>query len=196
MICYDIMGSDCHHHPTIQPSMQIAVGSLNPVKIKAVQTAFSRQWSPVEVRGVAVPTGVSAMPMNDAECIAGARNRAISAQRLQDADFGVGLEGGVNLEPHGLMLLGWVVIVHRDGREGIACTAKIPLPESIAQQVLAGSELGPLMDTILHDTNTRQKGGAAGALSAGLVTRHDKFALAVAYALSPFVAPHLYHYKL
>ena len=173
--------------------MQIAVGSKNPVKVAAVKAAFSRHWSDVDVEGYSVPTGVSAMPMSDQECVDGARNRA---QAVLDANptamFGVGLEGGVNQEAYGLMLLGWVVIRHRDGREGISCSAKIPLPTAIANRVLAGEELGPVMDEILQETNTAKKGGASGALSAGLVLRQDKFTMAVAYALSPFVAPHFY----
>lgn len=177
--------------------MLIAVGSQNPVKIRAVRETFDAAtarvgWPAATVRGVAVPSGVSAMPLSDAECISGARQRAIAALAAVDATFGIGLEGGVNPEPAGLMLLGWVVAVHRDGREGVACTAKTPLPAAIAGRVLAGEELGPLMDELLGAHNTRQKGGAAAALSAGLVRRQAKFAMAVAYALGPFLAPGLY----
>lgn len=172
--------------------MLITVGSLNPIKIAAAQVAFSRQWPDCVVNGIAVETGVSEMPMSDAECIAGARNRALAALKLGGGTFGVGLEGGVNPEPSGLMLLGWVVIAHRDGREGIACTAKIPLPTWLANRVLAGEQLGSVMDEVLQMQNTAQHGGAAGALSNGLVTRQDKFSMAVAYALASFVSPQFY----
>ena len=172
--------------------MKVAVGSQNPVKVAAVKAAFSHQWPECEVVGVSVDTGVSEMPMSDAECIAGARNRAHAVLDAQDVDYGVGLEGGVNQEPVGLMLLGWVVIVHRDGREGVACSAKIPLPDAIANRVLAGEELGPVMDDILQEQHSAKKGGASGALSNGLVPRRAKFEMAVAYALSPFVAPQFY----
>ncbi len=172
--------------------MRIAVGSKNPVKVAAVKAAFSRQWPECEVVGVSVDTGVSEMPMSDAECIDGARNRAQAALVQADAEFGVGLEGGVNHESAGLMLLGWVVIVRRDGAEGVACSAKIPLPPAIADRVMDGEELGPVMDDILQETGTAKRGGASGALSNNLVLRQDKFAMAVAYALSPFVAPQFY----
>lgn len=183
MNCYDEVMS-------VAPS--IAVGSLNPVKIKAVRGSFTRPWPNATVDGVDVETGVSAMPMSDAECLKGARNRAVLAREQADSDYGVGLEGGVNQEPSGLMLLGWVVIVHRDGRESVACTTKIPLPKMLAERVLAGEELGPVMDDILNATGTAKKGGASGALTAGLVMRQDKFEMAVAYALGPFVAPQFY----
>ena len=172
--------------------LNIAVGSMNPVKINAVKGAFTRAWSDAVVTGSAVETGVSAMPMSDQECLTGARNRARLARESADADFGVGLEGGVNPEPTGLMLLGWVVIVHRDGRESVSCTSKIPLPLSLAQRILAGEELGPVMDEVLKTTGTAKKGGASGALTDGLVMRQDKFEMAGAYALGPFVAPQFY----
>lgn len=173
--------------------MLVVVGSQNPVKVGAVRLAFDRVWEDCVVFGRSVPTGVSAMPMSDQECIDGARNRALAVlNATPEADFGVGLEGGVNAESAGLMLLGWVVICHRDGREGIACSAKIPLPTQIANRVLAGEELGPVMDDLLQEAHTAQKGGASGALSGGLVQRQDKFEMAVAYALAPFLAPHFY----
>jgi len=170
----------------------VSVGSLNPVKINAVRGAFTRSWLDASVAGADVDTGVSAMPMSDDECLTGARNRARLARESSDADFGVGLEGGVNQEEAGLMLLGWVVIVHRDGRESVSCTTKIPLPKMLADRVLAGEELGPVMDDVLNATGTAKKGGASGALTAGLVMRQAKFEMAVAYALSPFVAPQFY----
>jgi non-canonical (house-cleaning) NTP pyrophosphatase len=91
-----------------------------------------------------------------------------------------------------LLLVGWVVVVDRNGREGVGGTARLPLPKAIAEQVKAGRELGPLMDEILGEENVKQKGGAVGALTAGLVPRSETFAVAVAYALGPFVAAEFY----
>lgn len=172
--------------------MKIAVGSLNPVKVTAVTDIFLRVWPEAEIVPVSVPSGVSAMPLTDAETLAGARNRAVAARAALDADFGVGLEGGVHPEPFGLALQGWVVVVAGNGREGIGGAARIPLPAYIAQRVQNGEELGHVMDDVLGDHNTKQKGGAVGALTGGLVMRQETFALAVAYALAPFVSPELY----
>ncbi|MDX1615133.1 MAG: inosine/xanthosine triphosphatase [Candidatus Promineifilaceae bacterium] len=174
------------------PSFKIAVGSANPVKVAAVRDAVSRVWPAARLISLAVPSGVGAMPMSDAECLLGARNRARAARAAVEADLGIGLEGGVNAEPSGLMLLGWVAVLAEDGREGVAATARLPLPASIARRIQNGEELGPVMDDVLNEENTRQKGGAVGALTAGLVLRREAFAMAVAYALSPFVAPELH----
>ncbi|MCA9920732.1 MAG: DUF84 family protein, partial [Anaerolineales bacterium] len=87
--------------------MKVAVGSTNPVKVTAVRRTVNRAWPDAEVTAVSVPTGVSEMPMTDAETIAGARNRAIAARDRLSADFGIGLEGGVHPNGVGLILHGW-----------------------------------------------------------------------------------------
>lgn len=173
--------------------MKIAVGSTNPVKVEAVRTMAQRVWPDVEVVSIAVPSGISDMPMSDEEALTGARNRAQAARQAAAADLGVGLEGGVHQEPFGLTLHGWVVISDGNGREGIGGGARLPLPQAIAQRVRDGEELGDVMDDILDDHNVKQKGGAVGALTAGLVMRQETFAVAVAYALSPFIVPELHN---
>lgn len=172
--------------------MKVAVGSNNPVKIEAVRSVVARVWPRAEIIPVRVASGVPAMPMSDADCLAGARNRARAARAVARATLGLGLEGGVNQEPAGLMLLGWVAAVDGQGREGVGGGARLPLPAAIAQRVLGGAELGSVMDELLGQENVKQKGGAVGALTAGLVLRKDTFALAVAYALAPFVSPRFY----
>jgi inosine/xanthosine triphosphatase len=172
--------------------MKVAVGSTNPVKVDAVHRMVARIWPEADVSPIAVSSGVGVMPQNDEETMAGARNRANAARQKANADLGVGLEGGVHPEPLGLVLQGWVVIVDGNGREGVGSTARLPLPPIIARRVLAGEELGPVMDDLLNEHNVKQKGGAVGALTAGLVPRGDTFAIAVAYALAPFVSPEFY----
>lgn len=172
--------------------MNIAVGSTNPVKVKAVRTVIARVWPEAVVWPVDVYSGVREMPQSDDETITGARNRAITARELLGADMGVGLEGGVHQDMRGLFLQGWVVAVDDHGREGVAAAARLPLPPMIARRILAGEELGPVMDDLLNEQNVKQKDGAVGVLTAGLVPRVDAFAMAVAYALAPFVSPQFY----
>ncbi|MEZ4510611.1 MAG: inosine/xanthosine triphosphatase [Chloroflexota bacterium] len=172
--------------------MKIAVGSINPVKVEAVRSVAVKIWPDVVVVPTAVPSGVSEMPMSDTECIVGARNRALAARKTAVADFGVGLEGGVEQEPFGLALVGWVVLIGPAGQEGIGGCPRLLLPTHIAQRVLAGEELGPIMDKLVGQQNVKKKGGAVGTLTNGLVMRHEAFATAVAYAFAPFVTPHFY----
>ncbi len=93
--------------------MKIAVGSTNPVKIAAVRDVTTRVWPEAQIVSIAAESGIGSMPMSSEETLLGAENRARTALRLSGADFGIGLEGGVNPEPAGLMLMGWVVILDR-----------------------------------------------------------------------------------
>ena len=172
--------------------MKVAIGSTNPTKVAAVESIVKQMWPDAEIVALAVSSGVSEMPMSDNETITGARNRARAARTAAHADLGIGLEGGVHSDPLGLLLQGWVVVTDGNGREGVACAGRLLLPPLIADRVLAGEELGPVMDDLLGESNVKAKGGAIGALTAGLIPREQSFAVGVGYALSPFVAPEFY----
>lgn len=170
----------------------VAVGSTNPVKVAAVGTIIHRVWPEAQVEGISVPSGISEMPLSEAEIIRGARNRAQAALEGLAADLGVGLEGGLHQESFGWALQGWVAVVDGSGRSHIGSGTRLLLPEGIVQRVLAGEELGFVMDDLLGEENVKQKGGAIGALTAGLITRQDAFTHSVAYALAPFLTPQFY----
>lgn len=173
--------------------LKVAVGSTNPIKVEAVRSIVHRVWPKAEVIGVSVPSGVREMPMSDAETIEGAKNRAIAACEQTGADLGLGLEGGVQHDPMvGWVLQGWVVAVDGNGRIGIGGNGRLPLPPLLINRILAEEELGLVLDDILGEKNVKQKGGAIGLLTAGLVMRQEAFALGVAYALAPFLVPEFY----
>ena len=170
----------------------VAVGSTNPVKVAAVRTIIHQIWPEAQVTGISVPSGVSEMPLSETEIIRGARTRAQAACERLAADLGVGLEGGLHQDSFGWALQGWVAVVAGDGRSHIGGGSRLFLPASIVERVLAGEELGPVMDELLGEENVKQKGGAIGALTAGLIMRQDAFAHSVAYALAPFLTPEFY----
>jgi len=172
---------------------KIAIGTTNPAKIEAVNIKVHLIWPNCEILSITAPSGVSDMPMSDAECILGAKNRAAYCLETTDADLGIGLEGGVMSMPEGLMLVGWVTIMDRAGTTGLASSARIPLPQFIADRVRAGEELGPVMDDVVQEKHTKHRGGASGILSGNLTQRSEAFSTAVAYALSPFVVPEFYN---
>lgn len=172
--------------------MRLAIGSLNPVKLRAVSQITTQIWPTVSVEGVVVPSGVSDMPMSDDETMLGAKNRAAAARAALDADLGFGLEGGVHPWQDGLVLTGWVAVVDRNGVFGIGGCGRLPLPARMSQRVLAGEELGIVIDDLTNDQNSKQKEGAVGVLTDGLLTRADAFKTGVAFALAPFVARNFY----
>jgi inosine/xanthosine triphosphatase len=167
----------------------VAVGSANPGKIAAVRAALGPIWPDALVEGVATDSGVRAQPLDDREGALGAVRRAVAAQAALDADLGVGLEGSVDAQPWGMYTLAWVAVVDRDGRVGLASTGRCPLPASVAAAIQAGVELGPLVDALLAEENTKHRGGASAAFTAGHAGRVASLAGGVVYACAPFLTP-------
>lgn len=167
--------------------MKIAVGTKNPVKIAAVEAVIERIWPGADVVSIDVPSGVSIQPMSDEEAIVGATNRAKLSLEKMDADYGIGLEGcGIDTK-HGMFLSGWVVVIDRNGKIGTGSGGRILLPQKIAAEVRRGRELGPVMDEFSGGHNTKQKEGAVGILTNGLVMRKDAFEGSLVYALARFL---------
>lgn len=171
--------------------MRIGVGSGNPVKRRAVESALVGPLAGADVESLAVDSGVSDQPSGHAETITGAETRAANVLAGGDVDLGVGVEGGVaEFEgTDGLFLVMWAVA--SDGeRVGHGSGPAIRLPDSIADRVRDGEELGPVMDDVLGEEDVARKQGAAGALTGGRVDRTEALATAVAGALGPFVTEH------
>lgn len=172
--------------------MKIAVGSTNPVKIAAVKNVVTKIWPNAEVVGVDVKHGTSIQPSTEEEGIKGATNRAILSLKYIDADYGFGLEGNTVETEHGMLLSGWVVAVDRQGNKGIANSGGLLLPEKVALEVRKGRELGPVMDELIHDRNTKQKQGTVGILTNGMINRTEAFEKGVIFALARFINPQYY----
>ena len=154
--------------------MNIVVASPNPVNISAVREAFSQQFpsAGLELIPVDVESGVSDQPDNDKETRRGARNRVEEARRAHpDADFWVGLEGGVVSIDDQLMALAWMAVRGRKGKIGEARTGTLPLPPAVQELIATGVELGEEHDRVFSTVNSKQRGGAFGLLTGGLYTR-------------------------
>mgnify|MGYP005856233121 CR=1 FL=1 len=171
--------------------MKVAVGSTNPVKSAAARAVFLLLDSAVEVVSLPVAPGVSPQPWGDEEARRGALNRARGALS-QGADFGVGFEGGVIDTEHGLMTCAWCAVVDRSGTVGLGGGVNVLLPPAVQQRLRAGGELGPAMDVLVDEDNTKQGPGAVGILTADLTDRQRAYEHILIMALAPFRRPDLY----
>lgn len=174
--------------------MKIVVASTNPVKIRAAAGGFQKMFpdQPVDIGSASVSSGVSSQPMTDAETLRGAVQRAQAAALHQpDADFWVGIEGG--LEPFGtdLSAFAWVVVGSRD-RLGKGRTGAFLLPQKVADLVRAGKEMGEADDIIFQRSNSKQENGAVGILTGDVMDRTVFYETAVILALIPFRNQDLY----
>jgi inosine/xanthosine triphosphatase len=162
----------------------MCVGSTNPVKVNAVTLALSQPFPEAKVEGFEVPSGVSAQPMTDEETRQGAQNRAQAALEQgrgvhpQAAEvFGLGLEGGVFQNDQGeLWSTVWAVVMAPDGQRFEANGCRIKIPDSIAQPILNGDEMGPTVQKLTGLTNVRQKQGMFGVITNNFVTRTEEYA--------------------
>ncbi len=177
---------------TSSTPLRVVVASRNPVKLAAVRAAFGAclPGQPLDVAGLATDSGVSGQPVGDDETLTGARNRVQAARRLApDADYWVGLEGGIGRHGNALLAFAWMTISDRAGRRGEARSATLPLPPAVRRLIDAGLELGEANDRVFDTANSKQQGGAFGLLTDGRHTRASVYAQAVELALVPLVNP-------
>lgn len=173
---------------------KIIVASKNPVKINATRKAFEQVFpkEKFEVVGMLVPSFVAAQPMSDEETLEGAINRAENVRLAKkNADFWVGIEGGIETDGIDMEAFGWIVIL--SGKKyGQARSCTFPIPPYVARAVLAGKELGHVNDEFFKMHNSKQGGGAVGSLTDNLVTRMDLYVQPLILALIPFLQENLF----
>lgn len=103
--------------PSKQKIIYIAVGTTNPSKISAVKSAFKESFPStvdIVITTHSVSSMVPAQPIGNEQTKEGAKNRAIAAFKdSNNADFGVGLEGGVTYSDCGndIWCMAWMAIV-------------------------------------------------------------------------------------
>jgi inosine/xanthosine triphosphatase len=164
--------------------MHVAIGSTNPVKLNAVE----RVVPAAETSAVGVDSGVPEQPWGREETVQGARNRATAALSATDADYGVGIEGGVAERdvPGGVWLVMWAAVT--DGTTTrFGAGPSIRLPDTVARRLRDGAELGPLLDEELGRAEIAKQEGAIGVYTDGHVSRTDALVDAVAGAFGPFL---------
>jgi len=176
--------------------MKVLVGSRNPVKLEATKEAFSHYFDAVDVTGINVNSKVSNQPVED-ETFAGARNRAralrtINEERKVNAVFFVGIEGGIKRLFNRWFTFGVICIMDDTGRVGYGTSPFFELPFQITEQLLDGTELGDVMDTLIGEENTKQKQGAVGYFTKGVVDRRNFYVQGLIVALIPFLNKDLY----
>lgn len=170
--------------------MRVVVASGNPVKAAAARAAFTAMQPDIGIDLVCVPveSGVSDQPKSDEETRHGARNRANNASLAEpDADYWVGLEGGIEIVDHRLTAFAWIAIRNSAGMISDARSATLPLPDAVRELIEQGLELGDANDKVFATQNSKQGGGAYGLLTDGLYTRESIYTQTTVLALLPFV---------
>ncbi len=174
----------------------VLVGSENPVKIEATKEAFEKYFENVRVMGIKVNSGVPDQPVNH-QTFEGARNRALRLMEISkkqgiDADFFVGIEGGIIQLLSKWFAFGGMCIIDKHGKLGYGTSPLFELPDKVTEHLLNGVELGHVMDKLTGEENTKQKQGAVGIFTKGIMDRKSFYVNGLVVALIPFLNDELY----
>lgn len=172
----------------------VVVASRNPVKIEAALRGFQKMFPGISFHAipVSVPSDVPDQPMSDEETLTGAVNRVNNAFGAKaDADYWIGIEGGVEEHAGELTAFAWVVVRSGSGL-GKARSGTFFLPGVVAELVAQGKELGEADDIVFNKSNSKQEAGAIGLLTDNVVDRMQLYEQAVVLALVRFKNEALY----
>lgn len=169
--------------------MTVLVGSTKPAKVEGTREALEAiarvdsRFTNFALHSHDLTSIAPRMPMTVAEIIEGARTRADALWRPET--IAVGVEGGMaRLPTDDWSLQSWSAVT--DGRRwSFGAGPTLVLPAAVARRVVAGEELGDVIDE-LASANVRGTRGAWGILTLDLIGRRDAFRLAVLAAFAPF----------
>ena len=173
---------------------KVIIASKNPIKIQSVKAGYEKMFPTQEFEfiGVSVPSNVADQPMSNEETFRGAKNRAVNAsQTIEEADFYIGIEGGIEHVDNEMQAFAWVFIL-ANGKYGKSKTGTFFLPNQVMELIKAGKELGEADDIVFKRHNSKQNSGAVGILTGDLIDRTSYYTEAVILALIPFKNVELY----
>lgn len=166
----------------------VVIASNNIPKIKATREGFTLALpGSYEFETLSVDSNVPDQPFSDNETLRGATNRARNAQaERSEADFWVGIEGGVEDYDGSILSFAWIVVIGKDGRVGKARTSAYFLSTKTCQLLQEGMELGHADDAVFGQSNSKNKQGSVGILTDGVIDRAGYYTQAVILALIPW----------
>lgn len=174
--------------------MKIIVASTNPVKINAVKLACEAMFPEVDfsIEGQNPHLDLPDQPFgNEVKDAAVARVNAVHKEHPQ-ADMWVAIEGGVEMNEQQMDCSAWIIITDKEGHWGEAQTATFHLPQSVADLILSGMEMGHANDMIFGLTNSKQNQGMTGIVTHGVIDRTEYYRHAAVLALVPFKNKDIY----
>ena len=166
--------------------MKVAVGSKNPVKVKATKNILEKIYGNLEVVSVDADSEVPAQPFCLEQTIEGAINRAKNAYS-NEFDLSVGIESGLMETPNsitGYIDMQWCAVFDGD-KITLGVSSGFEYPPMVIEEVLNGFEVGDVMDKVTGVENLGEKAGAVSYLSGGMLDRTENTEQCVLTAMIP-----------
>ncbi len=168
--------------------MLIAIGSKNPAKLKAAKLALKKLFPKAEIIAVDVRSNVSTQPKSDEESIKGAINRAKLALKKTNADFAIGMEGGMHKIGKNYFESGWIAVIDKNGKIGLGSSARWQVSQKISKPLLKGKELAEVINELTARDNVHIKEGVMGLITNGHLPRHISYSHGILFAFAPFIS--------
>ena len=174
--------------------MKVAVGSKNPVKVKATKNILEKIYEDLEVVSVDADSQVPSQPFGLDQTIDGAINRAKNAYSAGDFDLSVGIESGLMETPNsitGYIDLQWCAVFDGD-KITLGVSSGFEYPPMVIEEVLKGVEVGDVMDKVTGVEDLGEKAGAVSYLSRGMLDRTENTEQCVLTAMIPRMNEEVY----
>ncbi len=171
--------------------MLVIVGSKNPAKLRAVESAFKRYFKAVEVQGADVESGVGRQPLSLRETVQGAVNRAKNAWKKARGKcaYAVGMEAGlVAVKEAKTGYMDVCVAAIFDGKQVfLGFTPAFEYPKVVVEKILRNGK--EVSEVFLEQwgEDTRDELGAIGRLTKGAVPRYKLHETGLLMALAQVV---------
>ncbi len=172
--------------------MEVAVGTRNVLKVKAVKDVFKVVFG--EVRVIMVDVKSKKQPIGLEEIIQGAVSRARQAIDKTNAEYGVGIEAGIYDVPcvESYMDVQFCAIIDRRRRLTLGHSPGFMYPKEVVEKVMDGYEVEEIMEKISGIEKIGEKIGSIGYLSHNITNRLEVTRFAVLMALIPYISKELY----
>ncbi len=167
--------------------MIVAVGSLNPVKIRSVSRVLSRFYD-VEVRPVSVEVSIPRQPIGILDVLLGSLERAYkSLELVESASWGIGIEAGPIefYSSSGFLEAQVAVIIDRLCRVSVGLSPSFELRPEIVKLMVSGVELSQVEVIPRGLGDIGEHIGYIGYVTRGYITRQVLTEMAIAMALTP-----------
>jgi inosine/xanthosine triphosphatase len=167
-----------------------AVGTRNPVKLRAAERVF-RRYMGLRVVAVPVAASVPGQPVGLDELVRGALERAYKARLTAGALYGVGVEAGLLEFPTstGFIETQVAAIVGPGLRVSLGASSSFELPPWLVSQMLGGVELREAYSRRVR-RGSRDVGEGVGYIGVetwGHMTRQDLTEQAIEAAILPWL---------
>lgn len=183
----------------IEPK-KVAIGTTNQAKVLATEQVLRNElgWKKVEILPIEIEGGV-AQPTAELEAIRLAERQARLAQKKCGAEYGIGVQGTVQvIGNHGMFVGGWAAVLGPESGLGLGSSGLVQVPRAWQQRIEKGEELGDIVDGLVRkqlggiEYEYRSSIGANGYLTKNLYHRVEEFRDAVRCAFARFISPEQY----